>query len=396
MESELESELESGMMPTSNILVIHTSQETAGRIKTALATIRDPAFANAKVSSAVTLADALRVLDRESPKVILVGLQLPDSSGLSTLRAVRSKCPGSPMIVLLDGEDHTAGAAGLGSGAQDYLFVTEIRGDVIERAMRRAIERRRVEEQHADTGWRLGVGETALGVLHEINNPLASLMLNLEMLKEGGQKDADELIGGIEIAAKRITAMVRRLEGIRTPQRVPAIAGEAMVDLSGGDSIPKAAEPIAEGAERIESPVDCCTILLVDDEKSVRTIVTKILSRHGHKVLGAEHGAAALRLAAAYDGKIDLLITDVYMPGLRGPEILEWLRPTHPGIHVLFMSGYGDEDMARSGVDPASSFLRKPFTVQELSEAVRNALAQSSEGVRSDMMEGDISIGASG
>lgn len=145
-----------------------------------------------------------------------------------------------------------------------------------------------------------------------------------------------------------------------------------MVDLSGGDGAPQTERMASEAGESAQGGN---TVLLVDDEESVRAIVTKILSRHGHTVLEAEHGADALRLAAGYEGKIDLLITDMYMPGLRGPEILEKLKLTRPGIPVLFMSGYGDEDVARSGVEPGSSFLRKPFTVQELSEAVRKALA---------------------
>src|SRR5256885_339500 len=115
------------------------------------------------------------------------------------------------------------------------------------------------------------------------------------------------------------------------------------------------------------------TILLVDDEESVRAIVTKILTKQGHKILEAEHGADAVRLAAGYDGKIDLLITDMYMPGLRGPEIYGKLRETRSDIGVLYMSGYGDEDVARSGVAPESGFLRKPFTVQELGDAVTKA-----------------------
>jgi len=148
-----------------------------------------------------------------------------------------------------------------------------------------------------------------------------------------------------------------------------------MVDLS-GSSTPKIPGVEASGADPSETHGEARTVLLVDDEESVRAIVTKILGRHGHTVLEAEHGADALRLASGYEGKIDLLITDMYMPGLRGPEIAEKLRPTRPGLHVLFMSGYGDEDVARSGVEPGSSFLRKPFTVQELSEAVRKALSE--------------------
>src|SRR3954469_6574480 len=69
------------------------------------------------------------------------------------------------------------------------------------------------------------------------------------------------------------------------------------------------------------------TILLVDDEKSVRAIVLKILKRARYNVLEAENGEAALRIAESHPGKIDLVITDMFMPGLRGPEVVERLAP---------------------------------------------------------------------
>lgn len=135
------------------------------------------------------------------------------------------------------------------------------------------------------------------------------------------------------------------------------------------------------GSDGTKSPTPAVsTVLLVDDEVSVRAIVTKILARQGHKILEAQHGADALRLAAGYEGTIDLLVTDTYMPGLRGPEIAEKLRETRPDIRVLYMSGYGEEDVTRSGVNPGSKFLHKPFTVQELTEAVRNVLSGESAG----------------
>lgn len=152
-----------------------------------------------------------------------------------------------------------------------------------------------------------------------------------------------------------------------------------MVDLTAGDLNSRGSERESNDSGKTAVPGLARTILLVDDEESVRAIVTKILSRQGHSVLEAEHGADALRLAAGHEGQIDLLITDMYMPGLRGPEILERLRESRPGTRVLYMSGYGDEDVARSGVEPSSRFLRKPFTVQELSEAVTGALAASPE-----------------
>ena len=115
------------------------------------------------------------------------------------------------------------------------------------------------------------------------------------------------------------------------------------------------------------------TILLVDDEQSVRAIVLKILRRAHYNVLEAEDGESALKIAAAHPGKIDLVITDMYMPGLRGREVVERLAPTRPGLRALFISGYADQD-ARTGVPGGANFLNKPFSGKELATAVEKVL----------------------
>jgi two-component system, cell cycle sensor histidine kinase and response regulator CckA len=115
------------------------------------------------------------------------------------------------------------------------------------------------------------------------------------------------------------------------------------------------------------------TILLVDDEQSVRAIVLKILRRANYNVLEAENGEAALRIAEAHPGKIDLVITDMFMPGLRGREVVERLAPTRPGLRALFISGYADQD-ARTGVPGGANFLNKPFSGKELAAAVEKVM----------------------
>lgn len=115
------------------------------------------------------------------------------------------------------------------------------------------------------------------------------------------------------------------------------------------------------------------TILLVDDEQAVRAIVVKILRRANYNVLEAESGNAALEIVESHPGKIDLLLSDMYMPGLRGPEVAQKLAPKCPGIRVLFMSGYADQD-SRSGVPEGANFLNKPFSGKELVTAVEAVL----------------------
>jgi two-component system cell cycle sensor histidine kinase/response regulator CckA len=115
------------------------------------------------------------------------------------------------------------------------------------------------------------------------------------------------------------------------------------------------------------------TILLVDDEQAVRSIVVKILRRAKYNVLEAENGEAALRISESHPDRIDLLLSDMYMPGLRGPEVAQALAPKRPGLRVLFMSGYADQD-SRAGVPEGANFLNKPFSGQELAAKVEAVL----------------------
>lgn len=117
------------------------------------------------------------------------------------------------------------------------------------------------------------------------------------------------------------------------------------------------------------------TVLLVDDDESMRRVTRRILSRSGFRVIEAEHGADALRVAEAHNGEIDLLVTDVLMPGIRGPELVEELTVTSPGIRVLYMSGYTDDDVQRWGLQPGFAFIQKPFTSEGFTAAVNSVLA---------------------
>ncbi|MDQ6718456.1 MAG: response regulator [Gemmatimonadota bacterium] len=125
-------------------------------------------------------------------------------------------------------------------------------------------------------------------------------------------------------------------------------------------------------------PARPLTVLIVDDEEAIRAIVSRVVTNNGHVVLDAHHGADALRVAAAHDGPIDLVISDMYMPGMRGPEIVEELRRQRPGIRALYMSGYGEEDVVRSGVLPGESFLRKPFNGIQIMVAIASAMGDRS------------------
>jgi two-component system, cell cycle sensor histidine kinase and response regulator CckA len=118
------------------------------------------------------------------------------------------------------------------------------------------------------------------------------------------------------------------------------------------------------------------TLLVVENEAAIKTLVQMALERHGYVVLTAESGSEALRLAAAHEGPIDLLITDVVMPDLRGPELARRLIEQRPALATLFMSGYTDDTL---GDDTSSfrvpvDFIQKPFSPSALAARVREML----------------------
>jgi len=116
------------------------------------------------------------------------------------------------------------------------------------------------------------------------------------------------------------------------------------------------------------------TVLLVEDEESVRQLVRETLEARGYHVLEAENGQAGLTAVAAHSGAIDLLITDVVMPEMGGHELAERLLKERPGIKVIYLSGYTEEALVEGNIDAGKAFLQKPFTLQTLSRKVREVL----------------------
>jgi CheY-like chemotaxis protein len=119
------------------------------------------------------------------------------------------------------------------------------------------------------------------------------------------------------------------------------------------------------------------TILLVEDEEAVRAIGERLLRRLGYRVLPAATGDEALRLAEGHAGPIDLLATDVILPGMDGNELATRLAARRGGVRVLYVSGYPGDKLASVRPDATwGELLHKPFSAEELARAVRAALAR--------------------
>jgi two-component system cell cycle sensor histidine kinase/response regulator CckA len=130
--------------------------------------------------------------------------------------------------------------------------------------------------------------------------------------------------------------------------------------------LPASGEPADGSAHALGDPPRP-TLLLVEDEPALRLLVVTMLEEAGYRVLQAGNGLDAIALAERHRGDIDLLLTDVVMPRLSGPELAQKLRGLRPGLEVLFMSGYNDSRLVHRGVEEANiNLLVKPFSPDEL------------------------------
>jgi two-component system cell cycle sensor histidine kinase/response regulator CckA len=119
------------------------------------------------------------------------------------------------------------------------------------------------------------------------------------------------------------------------------------------------------------------TVLIVEDDASLRALSARILEGNGYTVLLARNGLEALAIASGHSGHIDLVASDVVMPKMNGRPLVEKLLETRKGMSVLFMSGYTDDEVMRRGViDGRTAFLQKPFTPAQFAKKVREVLDQ--------------------
>jgi len=117
------------------------------------------------------------------------------------------------------------------------------------------------------------------------------------------------------------------------------------------------------------------TILLVEDEEAVRALALEALRLSGYTVLAAADGIEAAAIAGVHPGAIHLLVTDVGMPQLSGPDLAERLRAQARVTRVLYMSGYPDDALGQHGIlRPGTAFLAKPFTLEGIAKKVREVL----------------------
>jgi CheY-like chemotaxis protein len=139
--------------------------------------------------------------------------------------------------------------------------------------------------------------------------------------------------------------------------------------------LPRSKQTVSERAKVQDLPPETGheTILLVEDETGIRTMTRMYLESLGYKVLEASNGREAFQISRQHQGVIDLLLTDIVMPGMRGDELVRKIREERPALAVIFISGYPD----LQGMDASITVLEKPFTFPDLGRCVRSVLHEA-------------------
>jgi hypothetical protein len=223
-----------------------------------------------------------------------------------------------------------------------------------------------------------GERQIAEGSRHRRIQPGTYVLLAIHDTGEGVEPDVQEpLFEPFQVADPReqraglglsiVYGIVRQHGGVVKVSSEPGQGGSVKVYL------PKVEDAEPE-VQRTASLHGDETVLVVEDEDSVRELVRQILEDHGHVALTARHGRDALLTAERYERPIDLLVTDVVMPEMGGGELVERLLARRPDLKVLYISGYTNDEVLRRGVGAPASFLHKPFTSDGLMRRVREVL----------------------
>ena len=177
---------------------------------------------------------------------------------------------------------------------------------------------------------------------------------------------------GTGLGLSTVYGIVKQSGGYVFPQSEPGAGTTFYIYLPRVEESP---EEMAPPKSQENEKGGCETVLLVEDEASVRELVRETLAARGYKVLEAENGESGLRVADAHGDGIDILITDVVMPGMGGRELAKRLLQIRPNLAVLYLSGYTEDTILHQGaLGPGTAFLQKPFTLQNLARKVREVL----------------------
>ncbi len=209
----------------------------------------------------------------------------------------------------------------------------------------------------------LSVTDTGTGIAPSVLGKVFEPFFTTKEVGKGTGLGLSTVYGIVKQSGGFIFAELRLGEGTRFVIYLPVHLEEASAGRSRAVGKAKQDELWGSG-----------TVLLVEDEPMVRTVAERALTRHGYKVVTADNGEDALEILGRGE-PIELLISDVVMPGMDGPTMVREARKSWPDLKILFMSGYAEEQLRKSIDIENVNFLPKPFSVTDLAAAARRAIA---------------------
>ncbi len=206
----------------------------------------------------------------------------------------------------------------------------------------------------------LTVSDTGCGIPPEIKDRIFEPFFTTKEVGKGTGLGLAMVFGIVKQSGGFIHVYSERGQGTTFKIYLPAVSEQPVSASDSSDKLD------ARGTE---------TILVVEDEAGVRGMTLASLEMFGYKVLIASDGADALKIVQACEGQLDLVLTDMVMPNMSGPDLASNLRVQFPKVNVLFMSGYTDDAVVRHGLlEAKAAFIQKPFTPQGLARKVRQVL----------------------
>lgn len=214
----------------------------------------------------------------------------------------------------------------------------------------------------------LTVADTGHGVEQSIQQRMFDPFFTTKPPGKGTGLGLSTVLGIVEQSGGHVSVQSEPGFGARFTIRLPRAQGDMLKP------------ELSRARGRTQRPSPRATVLIVEDEATLRTLAQRTLEREGYAVLVAEDGYEALAIADSFSSTLDLLLTDMVLPGLDGREIASRIARVRPGLRVLYMTGYTDDQLLQHGsVNESVNVLEKPFRAAELTEAVRQVLQSAPE-----------------
>jgi CheY-like chemotaxis protein len=203
-------------------------------------------------------------------------------------------------------------------------------------------------------------------IVHDLRNVFSAIRgyasVIADELRPGdpARDDVDQVLKAVD----RGVTVSQRLSGLRGRTPPPVLRPAAPLEIDD-----------QSGSWKVHRPKRSASILIIEDDELLRPVVARVLRRNGYEVIEAASGTQAEERALAHGLAFDLLLVDVGLPDLSGPEVVERFKQRWPAVKVLFVSGFGRTALAERGLVPGPQLLEKPFSPTALLERVEAMLA---------------------